>query len=96
MHLRKLRNIVLSSVIVSSGFAAFPAQEAHASKARKSVAATKITAAGHGSARFDWLANGQSAGTRSNLKLVSSAPLGKGSWICSPAGFGQQARCYRR
>ena len=43
--------------------------------------------------------------TKASLNLLSLPRLGKpvvrvrqmgsGSWICSPAGFGQRSRCYR-
>jgi len=51
------------------------------------------TAAGHGSARFDWL--------RRTTPVVAErvayvAPPGNGSWICSPSGFGSKSKCYRR
>lgn len=96
MRIRKAMNIVLSSVIIASGLVALPVQEAHASQARKGVPAAKITAAGHGTARYDWLARARNKGKPANLQIVTNAPLGNGSWICSAAGFGQQSKCYRR
>jgi hypothetical protein len=45
--------------------------------------------------KFDWLAK---RGPTKSVMLVSAEPtsrqLGKGSWICSPAGFGKKSRCY--
>ncbi|RLL64245.1 hypothetical protein [Paenirhodobacter hankyongi] len=51
------------------------------------------TAAGHGSARFDWM--------RPTTPVVAErvayvTPPGNGSWICSPSGFGSKSKCYRR
>ncbi len=46
---------------------------------------------------FDWLANGASAASKSKSKAAQKRNrviTGQGSWICSPAGFGQKSRCY--
>lgn len=32
---------------------------------------------------------------RSGAPVVTVRQMGSGSWICSPAGFGQRSRCYR-
>ena len=49
--------------------------------------------------------NTQAQATKASLNLLSEPRTGKpvvrvrqmgaGSWICSPAGFGQRSRCYR-
>jgi hypothetical protein len=45
--------------------------------------------------KFDWLAR---RAPRERILLVSGertvSQIGKGSWICSPAGFGKKSRCY--
>ncbi|MDV7270011.1 hypothetical protein RYZ20_03755 [Thioclava sp. A2] len=52
--------------------------------------------AGKGSARFDWR-KGQGAQPQVSLSVTKvKAPLGNGSWICSPAGFGSKSKCYKR
>lgn len=35
------------------------------------------------------------AETRRPVRLSSSAAIGNGSYICSPAGFGKRSRCYK-
>ncbi len=49
-------------------------------------------------AQFNWFANGQSASAATAAKqdLVQQVSLGRGSWICSPAGFGHQSTCIAR
>lgn len=32
---------------------------------------------------------------RAGQPVVRVRQMGSGSWICSPAGFGQRSRCYR-
>ena len=46
---------------------------------------------------FNWLTNGAEApsvgkakAARQRFRVITA----KGSWICSPAGFGQRSRCY--
>lgn len=51
------------------------------------------TAAGHGSARFDWL---RPTAPVTVQRVAYVAPPGNGSWICSPSGFGSKSKCYRR
>lgn len=46
---------------------------------------------------FEWMANGSPRKASDNIKVVRAryrVITGKGSWICSPAGFGQRSRCY--
>lgn len=46
--------------------------------------------------RFDWRANRPAAPARS-LRAGHFGPAkGRGSYICSPAGFGQMSRCHAR
>lgn len=35
------------------------------------------------------------AAPRQGQPVVRVRAMGNGSWICSPAGFGQRSRCYR-
>lgn len=65
----------------ASGLATAPAQ------------LVKVSAAGKGSAKFDWLRPVQSAPV---LQVAAATPLGNGSWICSPSGFGSKSKCYHR
>ena len=57
----------------------------------------KASAAGKGQAYFDWLAP-KRANSQLQIKTASATrkSLGRGSWICSPAGFGKKSSCYRR
>lgn len=46
---------------------------------------------------FNWLANGASAASTDKSKSAQKryrVISGQGTWICSPAGFGQRSRCY--
>lgn len=46
---------------------------------------------------FNWFANGATAASANSAKSVrqqSRVIAGKGTWICSPAGFGRRSRCY--
>ncbi|MDQ2090285.1 hypothetical protein [Marimonas arenosa] len=52
--------------------------------------------AGSGTARHDWLAKRSAVGSTKNSRVVQRVSLGRGSWICSPAGFNRKSRCYRR
>lgn len=54
------------------------------------------SAAGKGEARFDWLAKRAAKPAGSAPLRTAAVPVGKGSWVCSPAGFGTKSRCYKR
>ena len=46
---------------------------------------------------FNWLANGASGASAIKSKAAQQryrVIKAQGSWICSPAGFGQRSRCY--
>ncbi len=49
---------------------------------------------------FDWFANDSAAtSTAYQARMLQAAEamrLGRGSWICSPSGFGQRSSCVRR
>lgn len=57
------------------------------------------SAAGNGRAYHDWLASRSveagDDGPRGQPEIAREAP-GRGSWICSAAGFGQKSRCHVR
>ncbi|MDU8925960.1 hypothetical protein RXV86_01045 [Alisedimentitalea sp. MJ-SS2] len=61
---------------------------------KHSLSAVK-SVAGSGATRHDWLQVRSSAGNAPE-PVVRKASLGRGSWICSPAGFGKKSRCFRR
>ncbi|SFJ22156.1 hypothetical protein [Celeribacter neptunius] len=54
------------------------------------------TVAGKGAMRFDWSQKGNQAVSPDVQVADSRRPLGNGSWVCSPAGFGKKSRCYAR
>ena len=79
------------------------AQSAGAAPGTRAAAIVHIP----GAAAFDWLAKKRVArsGIVEDSVLVSSDGqptlqrkrfFGKGSWICSPAGFGKKSRCFAR
>jgi hypothetical protein len=48
-------------------------------------------------AGFDWLAKRRPMAAEVHLASAGRAlprQIGRGSWICSPAGFGQKSRCH--
>ena len=61
----------------------------------KNAAATAKSVAGTGKARFDWLEQ-REIKTAAVTTSRTGKSLGKGSWICSPAGFGKKSSCRRR
>ncbi|PTQ71985.1 hypothetical protein [Celeribacter persicus] len=65
------------------------------SASQTETGAQKTTVGGRGDTRFDWLARGKDVADASST-VSATAPQGSGSWICSPAGFGNHSRCYRR
>lgn len=92
----KSKSVLLSSLLVAGISFTIPVQEAQASQFDKSSAGLKTTVAGHGPARFDWLASQKITDRVRVVKTSSTPSLGNGTWICSAAGFGKQSRCYRR
>ena len=52
--------------------------------------------AGTGAARFDWLARRDTSGSGKVTRVKQRVALGRGSWICSPAGFNRKSSCFRR
>ena len=51
--------------------------------------------AGKGAARFNWLAP-ERAGADKTTRTARRQPVANGSYVCSPAGFGRNSRCYAR
>lgn len=96
---RTIQGMVLCSA-VSLGLAS--AAFAQAGMAELRALPTLVSsAAGKGTASFDWLPKGKAL-----TNAVSTAPikpklsgrpaLGKGRYVCSPAGFGRRSRCHSR
>jgi len=94
--LGKSKSVLLSSLLMAGISLTIPIKEAQASQFDKSSAGQKTTVAGHGPARFDWLASQKITDGVPVVKTSSTPSLGNGTWICSAAGFGKQSRCYRR
>jgi hypothetical protein len=55
------------------------------------VSLRRETADGSGAGFWDLLRDTGSGGTSAKRRRVA---IGHGSYICSPAGFGQKSRCY--
>ena len=75
---------------------ALPVTQAHASQSSNGAKSMKVTVAGKGSARFDWMDGGERDDRLTEAKAMTRAVYGRGKWVCSPAGFGRQASCSRR
>ncbi len=90
----KAARLVLAGLI----FAA-PLSSAHAQQAGmldlKPIRVSAKSTAGQGGAKFDWLA-GRASKAQATPRVVQTRFIGKGKWICSPAGFGKKARCFQR
>lgn len=99
---KALRATVLAATMISFSAAASVAQTATSGSAVRGTATVQLSSG----ATFNWLAKKTSKQSKiSNAVLVSSenAPalkasryFGKGSYICSPAGFGKKSRCFAR
>lgn len=98
-----LKAMLLSVLLVGVVPVCGMAQSAGAAPGTRAAAVVHIP----GAAAFDWLAKKRVArtGIVEGSILVSSdgQPIvqrkrffGKGSWICSPAGFGKKSRCFAR
>lgn len=98
-----LKVVLLSMVLVGAAPVGGMAQSAGATPGSRASAVVHIP----GAAAFDWLAKKRVArsGVVNGSVLVSSDGqrivqrkrfFGKGSWICSPAGFGKKSRCFAR
>lgn len=94
----KISRAAAAALVAASLFAMpFGAANAAQSDAQE-LAPIKVsvkTAAGKGTARFDWLAH-RNPNPQPATRAVVSRSLGNGSWVCSPAGFGRKARCSQR
>lgn len=90
MNIRTMSIAALAAAII--GLA--PAAQAEMAVTPKKPASTIVkTHAGKGSAHFDWMAK-QGLNKQSRIQRV--VLHGRGTWICSPAGFGKKSRCYSR
>ena len=61
------------------------------------IVAPAKSVAGKGAARFDGRKGGATL-TQAELAtpVTRTASLGRGAWICSPAGFGSKSKCFQR
>ncbi|WP_038072265.1 hypothetical protein [Thioclava pacifica] len=83
-----------ATLVIAAPFGAASAQQTGMLEISPIKVAVK-SAAGKGSARFDWLAGRKSDAQPAQRVSTRRAP-GTGSWICSPSGFGSKSRCYQR
>lgn len=91
---RSGRGLATMAMALSTSVALLAAGAAQAQPDLKIKPQAAISAAGKGSASFDWLAK---RGPKATLVTAqASRPLGHGSYICSPAGFGRKSQCYQR
>lgn len=90
----KAARLVVAGLIFAAPLSSAQAQQAGMLDLNPIRVSAKSTA-GQGSARFDWLA-GRDGRAQPAPRIVQTRFLGKGSWICSPAGFGKKATCFQR
>lgn len=88
--------LVAAAIVIAAPVAPAKAEQAGVI-ALSPVRLAAKSVAGKGEARFDWLAK-RSTKAKSDTQpvLASATPVGHGSWVCSPAGFGTKSRCYKR
>ncbi|MCB1398630.1 MAG: hypothetical protein KDJ82_00890 [Rhodobacteraceae bacterium] len=95
---RALKGIILFSAISIGASGAALAQGGFAELRTLPMLASSV--AGKGTATFDWLAKrGKLSNAAATTPAKPKAPtrtLGKGRYVCSPAGFGRKSRCYSR
>ncbi|MYM55938.1 hypothetical protein [Thalassovita mangrovi] len=90
MTIRTVSFAALAAAII--GLA--PAAQAEMAVSPKQPASKIVkTHAGKGAARFDWMAK---QGLNKQTRIQRVVLHGRGSWICSPAGFGKKSSCYSR
>ncbi|SDJ64244.1 hypothetical protein SAMN04488026_102120 [Aliiruegeria lutimaris] len=84
--LRRIRRLALtaSATLLIAG-AGHASDTAVSPSAQTGVAVTRA-----GTANLNLL-----SAPRSGTPKVPVVSMGRGSWICSPAGFGRRSRCYR-
>ena len=98
-----LKAVLISAVMLGGSGFEMLAQSAGTAPGARAAAVVHIP----GAAAFDWLAKKRvsKAGQVQSAVLVSAEGqtvvqrkrfFGKGSWICSPAGFGKKSRCFAR
>ena len=85
----QLSKVGLLTVMLAAGTAMIVSTQANATEAEapteRLVVATATTTQG-----LNILAAPRPGGA-----VIRVRQMGSGSWICSPAGFGQRSRCYR-
>ena len=97
--IKSMKQASLAALVSAGMFTLMPAQSAQAEQvgviAVPTVKFVAKSVAGKGSAKFDWLAK-RNPSPEKPVLAAYNAPLGSGSWICSPAGFGKKSQCYAR
>ncbi len=99
-----LKVVLLSALVAGLVPAGAAAQSGSGASGPRAAAVVMIPGA---AAPFDWLAKKRltRSATVQDAVLVSTDGqavvkrqrfFGKGSWICSPAGFGKKSRCFAR
>lgn len=89
MNIRTMSFAALAAAVIGMA----PSAQAEAVSPKQPASKIVKTHAGKGSARFDWMAK-QGLNKQSRIQRV--VLHGRGSWICSPAGFGKKSSCYSR
>lgn len=94
---RKARKLVHGLTLVCAlGMGASGAAWAQSGMAEMRALPVMVSsAAGIGTARFDWLAKRVTKAS-SERKATKTVIAGRGSYICSPAGFGRKSHCSAR
>ncbi|OOY06375.1 hypothetical protein BMI91_02795 [Thioclava sediminum] len=92
-------SVKAARLVVAGLIFAAPLSSAHAQQAGmldlKPIRVSAKSTAGQGGAKFDWLA-GRTSKAQATPRVVQTRFIGKGKWICSPAGFGKKASCFQR
>ena len=91
---RSGRSLATKALALSATMALLAAGAAQAQPDLKITPHAAVSAAGKGSASFNWLAKRTAKPTLVTARV--GRPLGTGSYICSPAGFGRKSQCYQR
>ncbi|MBW6418511.1 hypothetical protein [Celeribacter sp. PS-C1] len=88
---------VLVSISVASALLSASVLHAETAPDTAPIIAPKSvkSAAGVGAARFDWLAKSATS-EAAPVRVARTQLLGRGTWVCSPAGFNRKSRCVSR
>ena len=91
------RRVLALTLVSAIGFGAAGTASAQGGMAEvRALPVMVSSAAGIGTARFDWLAKRVTASKTTAEqpgKRTRAVIAGRGSYICSPAGFGRKSRC---